>query len=66
LLAAPYLATYAETMDNPDHEHKSIAEPFQDPLCPALEHEDQLSIQPEKEIAEQWLVSMSRETATLC
>jgi hypothetical protein len=53
-------------MDNPDHEHKPIAEPFQDPLCPALEHEDQLSIQPEKEIAEQWLVSMSRETANLC
>jgi hypothetical protein len=53
VLAAPYSATYTETIDNPNHKHKPIAEPFQDLIYPALKHNDQLSIQPEEEVAEQ-------------
>lgn len=43
-------------MDNLDHEHNTTAEPFQDPLCSPLDHEELFSAHAEDELAEQWMV----------
>ncbi|KAJ5215296.1 uncharacterized protein N7498_001703 [Penicillium cinerascens] len=51
-------------MDNPDHEHKSVAAPIQDPSCPALEHGEQCSIQTEEELPE-LILPQSSQSQTL-
>lgn len=49
-------------MDKLGHEHNTNAEPFQDPLCSPLDHEELFSGHTEDEVAELWKVRVFWET----